>query len=673
MAPNGGTRVIFRILAFALIADHVARRPWQVIAALGALIFGVGTMTALATADRAVVENANLAVARVAPDVNLQISATAPITDNLLRIVSRTHGMIAARAVIERSVTFETAVHDRLDAHLVGINLLSPVLVDEAARTALLPGPYAPRGADATTAEIAIGQSVVIDQRFSDRARVGIGDRLIMRLGAAYRTVRVIAVLHDDEIGTSDALVFADIDNAQRWFGLVGRFDRIDCVVEPGQLDRVQRALRRFLPAFVRIAEPQARTQRIIESTSGITFALRTIAVFAGILAALAAYNLFGTAVVQRRDTVATLRSLGVARGELLRTIVFEAAMYGIIGSLAGLLCGMLFVEFSLARAMALADPQATGTPAVVEGGSAAVLMVSGIIGTVVAAIIPAFRGLSREIRAVREDPFERRRSSRGSFAGAVLAIAVAIGAALVARWTSDDRFLVLGFAALAFVGALASPPLASFVLRVLGNRAPDRAGIRIAASLAHAHAGRASFVALPIVAAVSALSLVTVLVASDGATFDTATRAVFGVDAVAIRHAFDLTYALLGGTVVILIVVSAIAIGSVWFSALLERRAAYATLRSLGMDDRDVVFSIGWEVGMLAALSATLSLLVTAADFALVALSTIRVVAGSAVWLIPLGAIALWTISIAVIACLSAFPGALIVSRGTLHRVTGA
>ena len=654
--------MIFSTLFDALIAAHVSRRPWQAVAAFAALVFGVASLTALVAAGVAVTSNAGSAVARLTPDVNLQITGDAAFPDRYVRLARRIEGVSDARPVIERPVVMETPAGDRVRARFVGTDLLAPAFVSDDARAHLLAGPYAPRGTAASPADLAIRPAVVVDERFRDRAAVHVRDGLIMRLGAERHRVRVLDIVRDDEAGSGGARVYADIGNAQTWFGMAGRIDRIDCIVDPARLAAVRAFLATILPVSLHVTDPLARTERIVASTRGMNFALQTIGLFAALLAALAAYHLFGAAVVQRRDDLATLRSLGVTRGAALRALLFEALLYGTFGSLTGVLCGVLFASAGVSRAVAVATPAVDVPPLFADAGTAFLLLGAGIGATLLAAAIPAVRGLARGALAQRADPFERASSRTGAIVAGAAAI-LAAGATAIATLTNSEGVLAGAFAAVALAAAFAVEPLSARVLAGCATRSL-RADVRIAAQLARAHRGRMLFAALPIVAGVSALCVAVVLVASDEATFGAATRAVFGSDAPAVAHAFDLSSAFLRGGVVLLILVGAVAVGSIWFCALLERRAAYGVLRLLGMRPAQIVASIALEAGVVAALSSALGAVAGTADLALIAVSRLPVVAAEPVWRIP-AAGGIVPIVMFAVACVAVVPAALLCVRG--------
>ncbi len=67
-------------------------------------------------------------------------------------------------------------------------------------------------------------------------------------------------------------------------------------------------------------------------------------------------YNTVAISVVQRRPEIGTLRALGVKRGQILRTFLAEGALFGVVGSLFGVVIGSVLATFSVAAVSRTVD-----------------------------------------------------------------------------------------------------------------------------------------------------------------------------------------------------------------------------------------------------------------------------------------------------------------------------
>ena len=190
--------------------------------------------------------------------------------------------------------------------------------------------------------------------------------------------------------------------------------------------------------------------------------------------------NTFAMIVAQRLREFALLRSLGVSQRQITTSVVFEAVVVGVLGSLVGVAggAGLVFAIY------AVMDRVGFGLP---SGGvnlnvqAVAVPLVLGTLATVVSAWAPARA-------AGRVKPVEAMRSGDSSSSSPILLRSVVgvvgmlagIGLALAAAlWLPDmatsRRAIMVGLGALALVVGtfLASPalsiPLVPSIGRVLG------------------------------------------------------------------------------------------------------------------------------------------------------------------------------------------------------------
>ena len=116
-------------------------------------------------------------------------------------------------------------------------------------------------------------------------------------------------------------------------------------------------------------------------------------------------YNSFAIAVTQRRSEIGILRALGATRRQIRWLFLGESAVTGLIGSLGGLVFGLLIARGIAAsigdadRATCTASPSTPTSSRPVPGCSALALVI-GVATSIVAALIPARK-------AARVDPVQ--------------------------------------------------------------------------------------------------------------------------------------------------------------------------------------------------------------------------------------------------------------------------
>src|SRR5262249_12012581 len=185
----------------------------------------------------------------------------------------------------------------------------------------------------------------------------------------------------------------------------------------------------------VRTGQGQAHKETS-DTNATLSFLQDFLLAFGGIALFVGAFviaNSLSITIAQRTRELATLRTLGATRRQVLRSVLFESLLLGVFASLVGLGIGVALAQglSSLFDAFGITLPRA-GLP--LEARTIVVSLLVGILVTVVASLRPAIRSTRvPPIAAVREGatlPEGRFARYRG------------IGAALLAA---------VGFAALAY------------------------------------------------------------------------------------------------------------------------------------------------------------------------------------------------------------------------------
>jgi putative ABC transport system permease protein len=88
----------------------------------------------------------------------------------------------------------------------------------------------------------------------------------------------------------------------------------------------------------------------LMKTTEAIFGLVRALELVALIVAVLGIVNAQFANVLDRRRELAVLRALGMLRKQLTKMIVFEATLVGAVGTLAGILLGLMFGHLLLAH-----------------------------------------------------------------------------------------------------------------------------------------------------------------------------------------------------------------------------------------------------------------------------------------------------------------------------------
>ncbi|HEX2507511.1 MAG TPA: ABC transporter permease, partial [Miltoncostaeaceae bacterium] len=321
---------------------------------------------------------------------------------------------------------------------------------------------------------------VVVDADTAVGHDIAVGDavRVVADGPAREFTVTGIAGFGDlDSLGGATIAVF-DVPTARAMLGKNG-FDAIQVAAAPGTSpDELAGRIGAILPPGAELATGEEQAARDKEVVSeGISFIRGILLTFGGIALFVGAFVIFNTlsiTVAQRTRELATLRTLGASRRQVLRSVIAEAAVIGVTASLVGLGLG-----FGLARGLtALFDSVGFTMPqgeTVVATGTVVVSLLVGTLITLLAGIVPAIRATRvPPIAAVSEGAAPPAgRLSRLTPAIALAAIAGA-GALLALGALGDggtsERLLALGggslllFTGVAMISSRLVRPIAALV-----------------------------------------------------------------------------------------------------------------------------------------------------------------------------------------------------------------
>ena len=131
------------------------------------------------------------------------------------------------------------------------------------------------------------------------------------------------------------------------WPACEGELNEIDVIAEPGrEPGRAARPHRpgaagETSPCAPARSRPTSRPKNIKEGFSFINVALLVFAGIALFVGAFIIFNSFSMTVAQRMRELAMLRTLGASRRQILRSVVLEAALVGLVASVLGVLAGL--------------------------------------------------------------------------------------------------------------------------------------------------------------------------------------------------------------------------------------------------------------------------------------------------------------------------------------------
>jgi putative ABC transport system permease protein len=235
-------------------------------------------------------------------------------------------------------------------------------------------------------------------------------------------------------------------------------FDAISVAAKSGVGDeQLVEAIGPTLPdnTIVRTGEEQAKEDG--KSGDFVKYIRYFLLAFGGVALFVGGFVIFNTlsiTVAQRTRELATLRTLGASRKQVLRSVIVEGGLQGCAASLVGLAAGvgLAIGLVALMRAFNLDLPR---TGMVFALRTVIVSLAVGTVITLIASIVPAVKATRiPPISAVREGGLVTKRLSPKTFAAALIVTALSLAAV---------SYALLGD------GVGAAPRIIGIVLGVLG------------------------------------------------------------------------------------------------------------------------------------------------------------------------------------------------------------
>jgi len=251
---------------------------------------------------------------------------------------------------------------------------------------------------------------IVIDRNTAKRKHFAVGDRIGVQAEGPVQRFRISGIV---TFGAASALGGAtlagfDTTTAQRIFDRPNQLDEIAIARKPGfSEDALLSEVRGILPPTAQVRSGTAQAQEDQKQTdSFISFLRDFLLAFGGIALFVGSFviaNSLSITIAQRTRELATVRTLGASRRQVLGSIVVEALVMGVLASVTGLFLGFGLAKllFKLFDAVGFTLPN---SGIVFQTSAVIIALVAGIGVTVIASLRPALRATRvPPIAAVRE------------------------------------------------------------------------------------------------------------------------------------------------------------------------------------------------------------------------------------------------------------------------------
>jgi putative ABC transport system permease protein len=388
---------------------------------------------------------------------------------------------------------------------------------------------------------------VAIDENTAKQKHYSVGETIGVIARGSEQQMRIAGVVEIggvESLGGATMAIF-DFPVAQRLFDKVGKLDSISVAAKNGYTPtQLVNEIKPILPRTTQVRTAAAQAQKATTDTNGFLSIIQDfLLAFAGVALFVGAFviaNTLSITIAQRTRELATLRTLGATRRQVLRSVLLEAFLIGLLASVVGLFLGLGLAKGlnALFVSLGIDLPHAA---TVFATRTVVVSLLVGVAITVLAALRPAIRATRvPPIAAVREGAvLPPGRFARFGPYVALVTIAAAVALMLVGLFVSSlsttQRLIAIGAGALAlFLGvAMLAKTLVRPLAGVLGWPATKLGGTagRLARANAMRNPTRTASTASALMIGLALVTLVSVLAAGLKSTFASSVNELFRAD----------------------------------------------------------------------------------------------------------------------------------------------
>jgi putative ABC transport system permease protein len=446
------------------------RKHWVItLLTLAGVSLGVGVYIAIELSSASLRLSLRRTVDKIAGKAQLEVaSGEAGVPEDIVDTVRRVPGVAAAQPIVEAVVKPEGAAEQSL--MVLGVDFLGDRSIRDwdFAEDDVLDDPLV---------FLAQPDSICLTEEFAARKGLKLDDTIRLETGHGWKPFTVRGLIKPEGPATAFGgnLALMDLYAAQYVFARGRLFDRVDVVLETGVT--VEDGAKRLTEALGLgyTVEPPARRgaeMEVLIVNFGRTLALGSWQ--AMFIAVFLIFNVFAVAATRRRREIGILRSLGVARGTILRLFLVEGAIIGCLGAAIGVGAGLLLAQATTKFIAGLTEVAYglthSETAVFVDETVILVGALLGVVSAMAAAFFPALSAARLQpVEALAKGGFQR--ISAGSDrlrlgSGLVLAVVAAVVVVTIARKTFPGA--IFGMLLINGAALLLAPSLIGPLVRVL-------------------------------------------------------------------------------------------------------------------------------------------------------------------------------------------------------------
>ncbi|MGH1363465.1 MAG: FtsX-like permease family protein [Calditrichia bacterium] len=317
---------------------YLLKHPWQMGLSILGIALGVSVVIAIDLANTSASKAFELSMESVSGKSTHQVvGGSAGVPDSVYRKLKVENGLRKAAPVVEKFVT----AGGKRTMHLLGVDLFAErpfrSYLDSLDLSGSGPG---------INGLMAQPGSAFISAETAEILGVSSGDDLNIAYSGKTTALRILGTLNPTNERSRRALenlIICDIATAQEALDMNGHISHIDLILpNENSGKQIEDVICASLSQGVRLLPTAARSGAQAQMAEAFHLNLTALSLLALVVGMFLIYNTITFSVIQRRSHIGLLRANGVTRREIMRLIMGEAIILGIIGTAMGLLLGLL-------------------------------------------------------------------------------------------------------------------------------------------------------------------------------------------------------------------------------------------------------------------------------------------------------------------------------------------
>ncbi|MER0482730.1 ABC transporter permease [Streptomyces sp. Edi2] len=314
---------------------------------------------------------------------------------------------------------------------------------------------------------------IALDEATAKASGRKIGDSVRLATDGPVLTKRLVGIVttEDPQVTAGGSLTLFDTATAQKLFLHPGQFDELVIGAAPGADQQALTAkIREVLPkdratatSGTELAAEQSR--RVANQNNALSQTLLTFAGIALFVGVFIIANTFTMLISQRSREIALMRAIGASRRQVVRSVLAEAALLGLISSAVGFALG-IGLAVGLQAVLAANGAGFPDGPIVISPAAVLSALGVGVVVTVLAAWLPSRKAAKiapvEALNTVEAPPALRSLVLRNSLGTVIGGLGVATMCYVSTLKKADDLPIAMVGAMLTLTGVIILAPMLS-------------------------------------------------------------------------------------------------------------------------------------------------------------------------------------------------------------------